>query len=307
MEQKNVSRTELRGCECENAPSELFKPHCYLKKKWKNAVHVVIPLIANFSVPKVCRRLSKDVVAEIGFEMYSLAISRQASCMFGELDACGHNAQSARQSGDIIQSMSADQLSDEELIVRYRSSEDLKQRDQAVNELFRRNYTKVARWCLRFAEDRETAADLAQEILTRVHQNLDDFQGESRFSTWLFTIARNHCLNFLRTNSRQATALRADVEENFFEALPDFRSGPHEVAEREALAQEVRGLLNEALDETEKAVFTLHYGEDVPLESITRLLGLQNQSGAKAYIVSAKRKLSRMVPRWKARVENQRG
>jgi len=254
--------------------------------------------------------LSKDVIAQIGFEMYPLAISHgRVSSMLASFDSFGDGAESARQSGDIIQSMSADQLSDEDLIVRYRSSDsdDVRQRDQAINELFRRNYSKVARWCLRFAEDRETAADLAQEILARVHQNLDDFQGDSRFSTWLFTIARNHCLNFLRTNSRQATALRANVEENFFEALPDFRSGPYEVAEREALAQEIRGLLNEALDETEKTVFTLHYGEDVPLESITRLLGLRNQSGAKAYVVSARRKLSRLVPRWKARVENRRG
>lgn len=252
--------------------------------------------------------MSKHLVAEIEFEMYPLAISPgRGSRAFARFDTLRYGAKSTRQSGDIIQSMSADQLSDEALIVRYRSSDDVKQRDQAINELFRRNYTKVARWCLRFAEDRETAADLAQEILARVHQNLDNFQGDSRFSTWLFTIARNHCLNFLRTNSRQATALRADVEESFFEDLPDFRSGPHEVAEREALAQEIRGLLNEALDETEKTVFTLHYGEDVPLESITRLLGLRNQSGAKAYIVSARRKLSRWVPRWNARVENRRG
>jgi hypothetical protein len=39
----------------------------------------------------------------------------------------------------------------------------------------------------------------------------------------------------------------------------------------------------------------LHYGEEVPLETITRLLNLQNASGAKAYIVSARRKLARLV------------
>lgn len=219
----------------------------------------------------------------------------------------GDYTTSALQAGDIIQFMSADQLSDEDLIARYRSSDDLRQRDQAVDELFRRNYSKVGRWCLRFTEDRETAADLAQEIFARAHQNLGEFQGQSKFSTWLFTVARNHCLNFVRASSRQATERRADVEENFFEELPDFRSDPHQIAEHESMAEEVRGLLNEALDETEKTVFTLHYGEDVPLDSITRLLGLQNQSGAKAYIVSARRKLSRLVPRWKARAENRRG
>jgi len=47
-------------------------------------------------------------------------------------------------------------------------------------------------------------------------------------------------------------------------------------------------------------VFTLHYAEDVPLDAITRLLRLENASGAKAYIVSAKRKLARAAERWKA-------
>ena len=65
-------------------------------------------------------------------------------------------------------------------------------------------------------------------------------------------------------------------------------------------AAQVRKLLAETLDETEQAVFTLHYGEDVPLDAITRLLGLQNASGAKAHVVSAKRKLARAVQRWKA-------
>ncbi len=72
-------------------------------------------------------------------------------------------------------------------------------------------------------------------------------------------------------------------------------------AERVSSAELARELLNEALDETEKAVFTLHFGEDLPLHAITRLLGLKNISGAKAYIVSAKRKLSRTIQRWTAR------
>ena len=60
-------------------------------------------------------------------------------------------------------------------------------------------------------------------------------------------------------------------------------------------------LVEEALDETEKKVFTLHYGNDLPLDAITRLLGLSNRAGAKAYIVSARRKLRRAARFWKAR------
>ena len=53
-------------------------------------------------------------------------------------------------------------------------------------------------------------------------------------------------------------------------------------------------------------VMTLHYAEEVPLNAVTRLLNLENSSGAKAYIVSAKRKLSRAIERWKAREQRTR-
>jgi hypothetical protein len=84
--------------------------------------------------------------------------------------------------------------------------------------------------------------------------------------------------------------------------LPEQDGGDFWVAaERVSCAELVRELLNEALEDIEKKVFTLHFGEDLPLDAITRLLGLRNASGAKAFIVSARRKLSRSIQRWKAR------
>ncbi len=98
----------------------------------------------------------------------------------------------------------------------------------------------------------------------------------------------------------------AETGEELLIGLSDQGEGdPYLAVERESNAQLVRDLLNQALDETEKRVFTLHYGEDLPLEVITRLLGLDNPSGAKAYLVSARRKLARSVERWKAREQKQ--
>jgi len=201
----------------------------------------------------------------------------------------------------IIEPMSLEQLLDEELVSRSRSTTEAGEREQYINELFRRNYARVARWCLRFTADRESAADLAQEIFAKAYQKLSSYQGQSKFSTWLFVIARNHCLNAVRANTRQATELAADDGEEILLGIADKSPNPHSALEQTASAELVRKLLSEALDETEKMVFTLHYGEDVPLDAITRLLRLENQSGAKAYIVSAKRKLARLVQQWKAR------
>ena len=207
----------------------------------------------------------------------------------------------ASECGAIIGEMPLEELADEELARRYRDASNSREGELFINELFRRNFTRVARWCLRFTDDRETAADLSQEILTKAYQNLKSFQGQSKFSTWLFVIARNHCLNAVRANARQATELKADVDEEFLAEIPDDRATAYTALERESSAKLVSELLNQGLDETEKVVFTLHYGEDLPLDAITRLLGLENRSGAKAFIVSAKRKLARLVQQHKAR------
>ena len=201
----------------------------------------------------------------------------------------------------IIREVPLDHISDEDLATRYRAAAHSNERELYVNELFRRNYTRVARWCLRFVDDRETAADLSQEIFAKAYQNLQSFQGQSKFSTWLFSITRNHCLNAVRANARQATELKAEVNEEFMAEIPDGSATPYDEAERKSSAKMLSELLNQSLDNTEKVVFTLHYGEDVPLDRISRMLRLQNQSGAKAYIVSAKRKLARLVQQRLAR------
>jgi RNA polymerase sigma-70 factor, ECF subfamily len=202
--------------------------------------------------------------------------------------------------------MSLDKVTDEDLASGYRNTADPAEREAFIDELFRRHYARVARWCLRFNPDRETAADLAQEVFSKVYQNLGSFQGQSKFSTWLFSIARNHCLNVMLANSRQASELKADVEEDFLTQIPYEGETPYTALERAEAAKIVTEMLDKSLDNTEKAVFTLHYGDEVPLDTITRLLDLENASGAKAYIVSAKRKLAKLVQQRLAREKNAR-
>lgn len=199
----------------------------------------------------------------------------------------------------IIPEMRWEELSDEALIAQARAEADKGATEQYLNELFRRHHVKVARWCLSVTGDRESAADLAQEICVKAYQNLAYFKGQSKFSTWLYSITRNHCLNALRSRSN---APEMDSDEMVMETLPDMGSdSPLATVERKQQAEIARQLINETLDEKEKAVFTLHFGEELPLDAITRMLKLENASGAKAYLVSAKRKLDRAVRRWKAR------
>ncbi|MEA2464699.1 MAG: polymerase sigma-70 factor, subfamily [Acidobacteriota bacterium] len=189
--------------------------------------------------------------------------------------------------------------SDELLLAAYREAEGPRKR-AAADQLFARYYERVGRWCYRFTGDRDSAADLAQEVFLKAHRHLESFRGTAQFGTWLYTIVRHEALN--RARSSASRPLESESEEQLIQ-VPALEPGPEELAARSSTSRRLHQLLNATLDETERTVFTLHYGEDVPLDAITRMLRLDNSSGAKAYIVSAKRKLSRAVERWLVRGE----
>lgn len=235
-------------------------------------------------------------IAQVGTAERRRAVAaapRPASGKTASHDAKG------KQAIAIIPEMRWEELSDEALIAQARTEADKGAAEQYLNELFRRHHVKVARWCLSVTGDRESAADLAQEICVKAYLNLSYFKGQSKFSTWLYSITRNHCLNALRSRTN---APEMDSDEMVMDTLPDMGSdSPLASVERKQQAEIARQLINETLDETEKTVFTLHFGEELPLDAITRMLKLENASGAKAYLVSAKRKLDRAARRWKAR------
>lgn len=187
--------------------------------------------------------------------------------------------------------------SDEMLLTAYREAAGHQKR-AAADRLFAHYYERVGRWCFRFTGDRESAADLAQEVFLKAHRHLDSFRGTAQFGTWLYSIARNEGLNRAKRNPPPAS----ESDEALVQ-LPAPEPDPEALAAQSSSSRRLHQLLGATLDETERTVFTLHYGEDVPLDAITRLLRLENSSGAKAYIVSAKRKLSRAVEKWFVRGE----
>ncbi len=191
-----------------------------------------------------------------------------------------------------------EQLTDEELVRAYRERGGSPKGDAWLNELIQRYHSRVALWCFRLTGDREAAADLAQEVFLKVFRNLDSFRGDAKFSTWLYSITRNHCFNELKSRSTRPE----NTGDPILFDLPDGAEGIHSSLEREGASHLLRELLAaSALDATETQVMTMHFAEELPLDAITRLLKLNNASGAKAYIVSAKRKLNRAVQRLKIR------
>lgn len=192
--------------------------------------------------------------------------------------------------------MGAEFATDEEILTAFAGASPDERRALA-DQLFERHYARVARWCFRITSDRDMAADVAQNAFIKAYRYLEDFRGASRFSTWLYTIVRHECFAHLRKHAKDPVGVDDDVLVD----VPAGDDGPEAQAVRASSGQFAHRLLIETLDDTERAVFVLHYGDDLPLDAITRTLQLQNTSGAKAYIVSAKRKLARAVKRSAAR------
>jgi RNA polymerase sigma-70 factor, ECF subfamily len=188
-------------------------------------------------------------------------------------------------------------LTDEELIERCKSCSNATASNELFGELVRRYQLRIVRWCLRFTGDRECTADLTQEILFRAYRSFNRFRGDSRFSTWMYVIARNHCRSAVKKRASEPSS----VDQEVAAAVPDTRStAVYASIERQHGIERKLRWITQVLTSTEAKIMMLHYGQEVPLAAITRSLGLSNRSGAKAYIVSARRKISSAIRTGKA-------
>ena len=165
--------------------------------------------------------------------------------------------------------------------------------DHLFSELFNRYHTRVASWCFRLTRNRGRALDLTQEVFFKAYRHRHGFRGDSRFSTWLYAITRNHCLSSLKK-----IADPVDFGEIVPVRLQDFSTvRPDIEIEKKERQREVWRMIDSALEPMEARVMALHYGYELPLAAITQQLALTNPSGAKAYVVNARRKLNLVIKR----------
>jgi RNA polymerase sigma-70 factor (ECF subfamily) len=161
----------------------------------------------------------------------------------------------------------------------------------AVSELLGRHQRRVYLWCHRYVRDHERALELAQEVLLNAYRSLGSFQGRSRFSSWLFAITRNRCLNAVAAThwTRDDTL---DLDE-----VPARDGRPEAALELAQDEERLRRVLTEHLDETEREALWLLAIERLPVEAITRVLGLDNATGARGLLQRARRKLRAALDR----------
>lgn len=189
--------------------------------------------------------------------------------------------------------ISLEELSDEELLARFRQAPDPADGRRAAGELLARYRGRVYTWCYRVVGDHDRALDLTQDVLLKAWRGLPGFAARSRVSSWLFAIARNECLTAVRPRS-----LRVDPSVDPVELLIESEDPPALIMEREEEAA-VEALLRDHLNPVEQEAIWLRCFERLPVPEVTRLLGLTHSSGARSVLQSARDKLRAALARRK--------
>ncbi len=178
--------------------------------------------------------------------------------------------------------------SDEELLALACREVGSAEARRAASSLLQRYHVRVFQWCNAQLEDPDLASDVAQEVLLKAYHSLGSFAGRARFSSWLFAITRNRCLDELRRPRRL-------VEVDAIEELIAPEASPAVAYEVKAARSEWLDLLARHLEPDEQAAMVLRYFECMPIAEITRILGLTQASGARGLLQAAKRKLRRIL------------
>lgn len=144
----------------------------------------------------------------------------------------------------------------------------------AFAELVRLYEKKVFALTLRMCKNPEDAAEAAQEAFLAAWQGLPNFRGDAAFSTWLYRLASNACVDLLRREGRHRDAAGPsfnDDEANL--EVPDTAASPHDLAERAELRAQVEDGLA-ALSPEHREVLVLREIHQLSYDEISRILNL---------------------------------
>ena len=148
---------------------------------------------------------------------------------------------------------------------------------------------------LRMVGDPEDAADMTQETFIKAYRALSGFRGDSKFSSWLYRIASNVCLDFLRSRSRhpQVSLSTVDEDDRATLELPDMRQNPEEQLMKKLGLEAVRRGL-EQLPEQQRQILVLRELGGLSYAELAQTLGLE-EGTVKSRIFRARKRLCALL------------
>ncbi|MDH3890866.1 MAG: RNA polymerase sigma factor [candidate division Zixibacteria bacterium] len=141
----------------------------------------------------------------------------------------------------------------------------------AFSRIVRIMMSRIVSLTYRMTSDRESALDLAQDSFVAAWEQLAGFRGESRFSSWLFQIATNKCLNFLKkASTRQNVPLDDTTSATLTSGDP--AANPERTLKIKLLKEDVLHFM-QSLPDMQRLVFELRFYQGMPFSEIARQTG----------------------------------
>jgi len=167
----------------------------------------------------------------------------------------------------------------------------------AFEELVGRYHTFVLNTCFRYLNDENDAKDATQDILVKVYFALNKFKPDAKFSTWLYRIVVNHCLNVLRSRKRKKWLLTfskytGEHSENI-NNIKDTKNNPEQNLE----SKEQRVAIDRALaslNEGYRTAIILHRYQGLSYKEIAAVMET-SVSSVESILFRAKKKLAELL------------
>lgn len=161
-------------------------------------------------------------------------------------------------------------LSETELIELAKSGD-----RKALSLLVRMHEKTVFNFAFKICRDRDRAENTMQETFMSLVKSIGQFSGNSKLSTWLYTVVSNHCLMMARSNRKYSETSSYDDDEVYIDekSVVDWDVSPEKITEN----NELKRILDEAiqkLDPEYRIVFTLRDIEGLSTEETGKITGL---------------------------------
>ena len=161
---------------------------------------------------------------------------------------------------------------------------------KAFTELVNRYKDLVFTLALRMLKNREEAEEVSQDTFIKTYKSLHKFKGDSKFSTWIYKVAYNSCLDRIKKNKKhlddvelnEYTEHQVKTIDNAFDALVE--------EERNQLIQECLHLLSS----DDSYLLTLYYFEEQSLDEIANIVGL-TANNVKVKLFRSRQKLATIL------------
>ncbi|MEL6673119.1 MAG: sigma-70 family RNA polymerase sigma factor [Bacteroidota bacterium] len=159
-------------------------------------------------------------------------------------------------------------------------------RTELFGILYDRYSDKVFRKCISFVRDKDMAQDMAQDVLLKVFTQLNKFKGKSRFSTWLYAITYNFCVEYYRRNSRYGTV---DIDEG-----PELSEDSEDDKDLLDLrVEKLKGAL-EKVSAEDKMILLMKYQDDASIRELMEQLEI-SESAVKMRLARARSRVKQIV------------